>query len=36
MRLKRKLQWDPAGEQFVDDDQANRMLRRPYRQPWNL
>jgi predicted dehydrogenase len=36
MRLKRKLQWDPQKEIFVDDDQANQMLRRPYRKPWRL
>ena len=33
MRLNRKLQWDPEKEMFVNDDQANRMLRRPYREP---
>lgn len=36
MQLKRKLQWDPALEQFVDDDEANRMLGRPMRKPWSL
>ncbi|TWU38281.1 Gfo/Idh/MocA family protein [Novipirellula artificiosorum] len=36
MRLKRKLQWDPSNEVFVNDDQANEMLRRPYRDPWKL
>ncbi len=36
MRLKRKLRWDPAAEQFVGDDEANAMLRRPYRKPWTL
>jgi len=36
MQLKRKLQWDPAREQFVDDDEANRMLARPMRGPWQL
>jgi predicted dehydrogenase len=36
MRLGRKLHWDPAKEQFVNDDQANRMLSRPMRAPWHL
>jgi hypothetical protein len=36
MRLGRKLQWDPAREQFVNDAQANRMLARTMRTPWHL
>jgi len=36
MRLGRKLKWDPDKEQFIGDDQANRMLWRPMRSPWNL
>ncbi len=36
MRLKRRVQWDPETETFVGDDEANQMLRRPYREPWNL
>ncbi|MBA7627995.1 Inositol 2-dehydrogenase/D-chiro-inositol 3-dehydrogenase [subsurface metagenome] len=35
-RLNRKVEWDPAAERFVDDDQANRMLSRPMRSPWHL
>ena len=36
MRLGRKLQWDPAKEQFVGDAQANQWLRREMRKPWTL
>jgi len=36
MELGRKLQWDPAAEQFVDDDQANRMTDRTMREPWRV
>jgi hypothetical protein len=36
IRLGRKLHWDPKAEQFVNDDQANRMLTRPLRSPWRL
>ena len=36
MQLKRKVRWDPHEERFIDDDEANRMLRRPYREPWVL
>jgi myo-inositol 2-dehydrogenase/D-chiro-inositol 1-dehydrogenase len=34
MRLGRKLQWDPAGERFVGDDEANQWLSRPQRDPY--
>ena len=36
MRLKRRVRWNPETEQFVQDDEANRMLRRPYREPWRI
>ena len=36
IRLGRKLKWDPDKERFADDDEANRMLSRPYREPWAL
>jgi len=36
MKLGRKLHWDPDTEQFHNDDEANRMLSRPMREPWCL
>ena len=36
MELGRKLTWDPAAEQFVDDDEANRLTWRPMREPWQI
>jgi predicted dehydrogenase len=34
MQLGRSLQWDPQRGLVVGDDEANRLLRRPYRSPW--
>jgi hypothetical protein len=34
MQLGRTLTWDPAKHQVVGDEEANRLLRRPYRKPW--
>jgi myo-inositol 2-dehydrogenase / D-chiro-inositol 1-dehydrogenase len=34
MRLGRELKWDPAGEIFSDDAEANRWLSRPMRKVW--
>ena len=36
MLLKRKLRWDPDKEQFIGDEEANRMLDRPLRKPWHF
>ncbi len=36
MLLKRKLQWDPAKERFVNDAEADAMLSRKQREPWAL
>ncbi len=34
--LGRPLQWDPANEEFVGDDAANRMRSRGLREPWRF
>ncbi len=34
MQLGRSLTWDPTKGLVVGDDEANRLLRRPYRAPW--
>lgn len=34
MKLGRTLEWDPAQQQVKNDDEANRLLARPYRAPW--
>jgi len=34
MQLGRTLEWDHAKGVVVGDDEANRLLRRPYRSPW--
>lgn len=36
MQLGRKLEWNSKKEQFIDDDQANKMLVRESRDPWKL
>jgi predicted dehydrogenase len=34
MKLGRTLTWDPSKGRIVGDDEANRLLARPYRAPW--
>ncbi len=36
LKLDRALHWDRENECFLNDEQANRHLRRPYRAPWHL
>ncbi|MCI0459500.1 MAG: Gfo/Idh/MocA family oxidoreductase [Gemmataceae bacterium] len=34
LQLNRTLTWDATKQRVVNDDEANRLLRRPYRKPW--
>ncbi len=34
LKLGRSLTWDSSKQQVVGDEEANRLLRRPYREPW--
>jgi predicted dehydrogenase len=34
LKLGRTLTWDPQAQEVVGDDEANRLLARPYRSPW--
>ena len=36
IRTGRKIKWDPAKEQIMGDQEANQMVRRPYRSPWKI
>jgi len=36
MVLGRPLRWNPVAERFVGDEEANRLLARPHREPWGL
>jgi len=33
-RLGRSIDWDGANERITNDDAANKLLSRPYREPW--
>jgi predicted dehydrogenase len=35
LRTGRKLRWDVEKEEIIGDAEANRMLVRPYRKPWD-
>jgi hypothetical protein len=35
-QLNRPLQWDPVREEFVGDDEANRLLSIAQRPPWGV
>lgn len=34
MKLNRKVYWNPAEEKFTNDEEANKMLARPQREPY--
>jgi predicted dehydrogenase len=34
LKLGRSLTWDAEKQRVVGDEEANRLLRRPYRKPW--
>ena len=36
MKLNRRLYWDPILERFRNDDEANAMLSRPQRPPYQF
>lgn len=36
MKVDRKLNWNPDGEKFVNDAEADKMLQRPHRKPYVL
>ena len=36
VQLGRHLRFDPAGERFVGDEEANRLIDQPMRAPWRL
>jgi hypothetical protein len=34
LKLGRSIQWDGGREQIIGDAEANQLLRREYRSPW--
>ena len=36
MKLGRELTWDPSAGKVVGDEEANSLLKRPYRSPWKI
>jgi myo-inositol 2-dehydrogenase/D-chiro-inositol 1-dehydrogenase len=36
VRLGRTLKYDPVKQEFIDDDEANRMINQPMRSPWSI
>ncbi len=36
LQLGRNLKFDPELQEFIGDDEANRMVNPPMRSPWNI
>jgi predicted dehydrogenase len=36
LRLRRRLRFDPVKQEFIGDDEANRLINQPMRAPWHL
>lgn len=36
MLVGRKIKWNPASEEILGDEEAGKLLSRPYRHPWKL
>lgn len=36
LAVKSRLEWDPAAERVIGNDDANRLLHYDYRKPWSL
>ena len=36
LRLGRPLKWDPVKQEFIDDEEANRLTSLPMREPWRV
>jgi hypothetical protein len=36
VQLGRPLKFDPDVQQFINDEEANRLVRQPMRAPWHL
>jgi hypothetical protein len=34
MLLKRNMRYDPVKEEFINDEEANRLRSRAMREPW--
>ena len=36
LRLRRKLNFDPVKQEFIGDEEANRLINQPMRAPWHM
>ncbi len=36
LKTKKRLEWDPVTERFINDNQANDLLHYEYRDPWKV